>query len=197
MANIFIIHGSYGSPKENWFPWLKKELEKLGHKVFVPQFPIPVGKIQDSAYGGHDLKGWFKKLDEYKKYIDKNTIFVAHSRGNIFLYHYLATLKNSVSAVFMVAPWKKYIWYPKGWKKIDTFHRKPFNWKKISQNSQYFEVYQSTNDDTSVEEGQVIARLLNAKLVIVKNAGHFNVATYKKFNKFPLLLKNISSFLKK
>jgi hypothetical protein len=41
MRNIFIIHGSYGYPEENWFPWLKKELSKLGHRVFVPKFPIP------------------------------------------------------------------------------------------------------------------------------------------------------------
>jgi predicted alpha/beta hydrolase family esterase len=41
MANIFIIHGSYGNPDENWFPWLKKELEQEGHKVFVPKFPTP------------------------------------------------------------------------------------------------------------------------------------------------------------
>ena len=36
-----IIHGSYGSPDENWFPWLKKELQKIGYKVFVPAFPTP------------------------------------------------------------------------------------------------------------------------------------------------------------
>ena len=35
-----IIHGSYGNPNENWFPWLKMELEKIGYKVFVPVLPI-------------------------------------------------------------------------------------------------------------------------------------------------------------
>jgi len=28
--NFFIFHGIYGNPEENWFPWLKKELEKKG-----------------------------------------------------------------------------------------------------------------------------------------------------------------------
>jgi predicted alpha/beta hydrolase family esterase len=51
MKNAFIIHGSYGHPKENWFPWLKNELEKLNYKVFVPAFPTPQNQ---------SLASWFK-----------------------------------------------------------------------------------------------------------------------------------------
>lgn len=36
---VFIIHGWSGSPEENWFPWLKKELENSGFEVHVPQIP--------------------------------------------------------------------------------------------------------------------------------------------------------------
>ncbi|EKE14508.1 MAG: hypothetical protein ACD_12C00463G0001, partial [uncultured bacterium] len=32
--------------------------------------------------------------------------------------------------------------------------------------------------------------------IIEKNAGHFNIASYKRYKKFPLLLKNIKAFLK-
>jgi len=42
-----------------------------------------------------------------------------------------------------------------------------------------------------VSEGQFIADCLHSKITIVKNAGHFNVATYKRYIKFPLLLKHI------
>jgi len=65
MSNIFIIHGSYGNPDENWFPWLKVELEKLGHKVFVPKFPTPENQ---------SLNSWKKVFSEY-------------DGGNFHLYH--------------------------------------------------------------------------------------------------------------
>ena len=32
--NFIIIHGIYGHPEENWFPWLKNKLEGMGYEVF-------------------------------------------------------------------------------------------------------------------------------------------------------------------
>lgn len=193
MSNVFIIHGSYGNPQENWFPWLKKELEKVGQKVFVPQFPIPESNKKNPAWGGHNLKKWIETLEHYNKYIDKNTIFVAHSRGCLFTYHFLSSLPVPIRATFLVAPWINYRWYPEGWTEIDSFHKEPFNWEKIRKGSKYFEVYQSTNDDTPVLEGQEIADKLKAKIVIVKNAGHFN--TKAGYTTFPLLLENIKRII--
>lgn len=199
MRNIFIIHGSYGSPQENWFPWLKKELSKLGHRVFVPQFPIPSPEKRDPAYGGHSLSDWLKTLEDYKKYIDPDTIIIAHSRGCVFTYRFLEKLNKSISAVFLVAPWINFTWYPKGWNKVDSFHKKPFLWKKIKKGAKYFEVFQSDNDPVNipVEEGKKIAHYLSGQFVLVKNAGHFSAYYDKKFVNFPLILKRVSEYIDK
>ena len=104
-------------------------------------------------------------------------------------------IKSSISATFLIAPCINYIWYP-NYKKIDSFHEVPFNWEKTRQGSRYFEVYQSTNDEIPVSEGKQITKNLNAKLIVIKNSGHFNTYTYKKFVKFPLLLKSVKDFIK-
>ena len=44
MGNYLIIHGSYGHPYKNWFPWLYEQLAKRGKQCIVPSFPTPKGQ---------------------------------------------------------------------------------------------------------------------------------------------------------
>ena len=55
--SIFIFHGVGGSPQENWFPRLARELTKLGQEVIVPQFHTPEGQT---------LRDWLKVLEREK-----------------------------------------------------------------------------------------------------------------------------------
>lgn len=194
MRNIFIIHGSSGSPQENWFPWLKNKLEKLDNKVIVPQFPIP--KV--SGPGKHKLDLWLKEFEKYKKYLNKDTMIIAHSRGCTFTLQLLPAFGIKIDNLFLVGALIDYdLWRQDVYTEYDSFQAKPYLWKRIRQLTNYIEVFQSTNDVIPISEGQFISDKLHAKINIIKNAGHFNTATYKKFVKFPLLLKNIRNVLKK
>lgn len=76
MKKAFIVHGAYGNPNENWFPWIREELEKLGYAVYVPPFPTP--KHQS-------LEEWKDKFQEYKQqWGNKETIIIGHSIGVAF-----------------------------------------------------------------------------------------------------------------
>lgn len=192
MRNIFIIHGSYGNPQENWFPWLKKELSKLGHKVFVPQFPIPKNDSE-----GHELKQWIETFNDYKSYLDKDSVIIAHSRGCSFAFQLLPALGIKIDGLFLVGPFVDYDqWRPDVYTKYDSFQAKPYLWKRLRQLINYTEIFQSTNDVIPISEGQFIADWLHGKINIVKNAGHFNVAYDKKFVKFPFLLEQVKKFIK-
>ena len=56
MNNIFIIHGSFGSNIENWFPWIKEKLDNDNTLVTIPQFPI--NELQN-------YNNWKQLLDYY------------------------------------------------------------------------------------------------------------------------------------
>lgn len=86
MKKVFIVHGWDGYPEEGWFPWLKKELEQKGFKVFVPQLPeADKPKIQN----------WVPKLAEVVGTPDEETYFVGHSMGCQTIARYLETLPEN------------------------------------------------------------------------------------------------------
>jgi serine hydrolase len=183
--NIFIIHGAHGNPEENWFPWLKTELEKRGHKVFTPKLPTPEGQF---------LGNWLLNFHKYRQHIDDNTIFVAHSLGPAFVISLLEEIEKKVQACFFVAPFIGLLRKPEFDNINRTFTQKSFNWNKIKTNCKNFFVYASDNDPhVDFRKSKEFAKKLgkNTRMFRIKGAGHFNTAAgYTKFDK---LLKDILS----
>ncbi len=174
---IFIIHGSYGSPDENWLPWLKKELEALGHQVTIPKFPTPENQ---------SLTSWIKVIERYN--IDKDSIVIGHSLGPAFLLHIIEN--QPVKAAFFVAPFISALNKPEFDKVNETFYIKKINWNQIKRNCTKFYIFHSDNDPyVPLEKAKELANKLGVKAILVKGAGHFNVATG--YDKFELLLEKI------
>ena len=182
-----IVHGSYGSPDENWFPWLKVELEKSGYEVFVPKFPTPKNQ---------KLGAWMDIFDKYTNSLDQNSILIGHSIGCAFILSVLEKLKIKIKAVFLVAGFLG----PLGNEFYDTisktFTKKEFDWEKIKSNCSRFLIYQADNDPhVPFSKGEEIAEKTQGTLKIIKNAGHFNEKSgYKKFG---LLLEDIKKITAK
>jgi uncharacterized protein len=174
MANIIIIHGLGENPQEIWFPWLKEELEQLGHTVFVPEFPNPKRP---------QLNEWLTKLGEYE--IDSETIFIGHSLAVPLTLHYLEN--NKLKAAFFVGGFCNLL--SEGLDKYIGTFIKPFDWNKIKQNCSQFYVFNSDNDSyVPFSKGEELANNLGVTLNLVKGAGHFNEE-----KKFELLLEVIKN----
>ena len=184
MTNALIFHGTAGHPEENWFPWLKQQLEALGCKTLVPQFPTPDNQT---------LENWLEVLEKYEKEITPDTILIGHSLGGAFLLRVLERQETKIKAAFFVAA-PVGILPIKNYDGDKLFIGKPFYWTKIKHNCRNFFVFHSDNDPyVSLGNGKELAGKLGTKLILVPNAGHFNKAAG--FGKFELLLEKIKSVL--
>ncbi|MEM2138458.1 MAG: alpha/beta hydrolase [Candidatus Anstonellaceae archaeon] len=180
MPTAFIFHGTAGYPEENWFPWLKHELDKLGFSVIVPQFPTPENQT---------LENWFKVFERHKREYSPETILVGHSLGGAFLLRVLEKGSIRIRAAFLVAapigvlPIKNY-------DGDRLFLAKPFDWEKINRSAGKFIVFHSDNDPyVSLGNGKELAKRLGTTLAVVPGAGHFNTASG--YKEFPLLLEKM------
>lgn len=184
---VFIIHGTEGYPEENWFPWMKQELEQRGYKVFIPQFPSPPivpAKISE----------WFDVLKDCEQYINEDTFLIGHSLGGIFTLRILEKLTHPVKAAFFIGT-------PVGVRPIANYDRDnsfsgfAFDWRKIKEKAKYFIVFQSNDDPyVGLENGKELAKNLGIELSFVPNAGHFNKkAGYVKFEKLRDMVLEIST----
>lgn len=174
MTTVIIVHGLGGHPNENWFPWLKAELEKLKCQVFVPQFPTPENQGLDS---------WLRVFTDYERYMGRGTILVGHSLGVAFILNLLE--KYRAKAAFLVAGYTGLLDNPMFDDLNKSITDRDFDWKAIRKNCDQFFVYCSDNDwAVPLKKAQEVANNLKAKPTILHKAGHINEgAGFKKFEK--------------
>ena len=185
VGNAFIIHGAYGNPLENWFPWLRAELERAGLRVYVPAFPTPENQT---------LENWLEVFKEYSALLDGESIMIGHSLGPAFIFSVLERAKKPIRAAFLVAPFAGAL----GDGELDrinrTFVDRKFDWERIRRNCGRFYVYASDNDPyVPGEKSELIADRLGATFRLVPGAGHFNKAAG--YLKFPALLEDVKKVI--
>ena len=180
MTTFFIFHGIDGHPEENWFPWLKKELEKKGYTIIVPHFPN----------ANHpQLEEWLRHFEQYQSALTKETILVGHSLGSAFALRLLERSLQPVLATFLVASVSGFMdneFDPL----MTSFTSAPYDWSRIRKNAGKVRVIHSDNDPyIAQEKAETLAKNLGVNVTLFPNGGHFN--TKAGFRKFPKLLDSI------
>ncbi len=178
--NFIIIHGIYGHPEENWFPWLKKQLEGMSYEVIVPKFPTPLDQ---------SLESWLRVFSNYEDKINEETVLIGHSLGAAFILNYLEKTNKKIKAAILAAGYHKLL--ENQFKDINkTFVDRQFNWEKIKSSCGRFFVFSSDNDEyIPLEVGEELAKNLNAEFNLVHDGGHLN--SKAGYDTFPLLLETI------
>ena len=170
MKRAFIVHRWDGTPKSDWYLWLKRELEKKGFKVEVPTMPnTSTPKIND----------WVNHLKKVVGKLDSETYFIGHSIGCQTIMRFLERedYNGKIGKMMFVA----------GWFKLDNLEGEeveaianpwidtPIDFNKIKQKIPKLTVFLSTNEPYGFveENSKIFKEKLNAKVILEKDKGHF------------------------
>jgi hypothetical protein len=178
-----IVHGSYGSPDENWFPWLASELRKIDCRVVVPKLPTPEGQ---------SLQRWRDAFAVGVGPLNSDTILIGHSLGAGFILNLLEDSPTPVRGTFLVSGFLDKLGLDAFDRINESFVCRTFAWDHIRGNAGVVHVYNSDDDPyVPLEKGRELAKHFNIELTVLHNAGHVNAKAG--FTTFPQLLKDIEA----
>lgn len=165
--NYFIIHGSYGNPYKNWIPWLKSQLSKRKLNCIVPNFPSPEKQ---------NYECWKKVLEAYLEIgcITEDTTFVTHSLGGIFIAKFLLEHQVKIKKIITVAGFNN-IKFDEENELYNSFYIAKEELKKVQECClERVSLYSNNDPYVPMLDAEEFANELQAKKVLIKDAGHFN-----------------------
>ena len=182
-SNYFIIHGSFGSPFVNWFPYLRKEIEKKELVVYTPDFPTGVGY--------QNYKNWSKVLESYISagLINENTTIYAHSIAPIFICHFLIEHQIKVNKLVFVCGFNNYLGINE---KYDNVNETMYfdNLEDIKKYANEIICFYSKNDPyVKYEVEKEFADTIATKQIVIDDGGHLNAESG--YSEFKELLRYI------
>lgn len=184
MKNALILHGTDGHSKENWFDWLRIELEKENYKVWVPDLP----------QASHpNIKRYNKFLFQNKDLqFNEDTILVGHSSGAVAILGLLQALPENtkVDTCYLVGSFKNNL----DWDVLYGLFEEPFDFELIKSKAKRFVFIHSDNDPyCPLEHAEYLSEKLDGELIVKKGQKHFSVGTAgEEYRKFPFLLELIT-----
>ncbi len=165
MKRVIIVHRWDGSPKDDWYPWLKKELEKRGFKVTIPKMPNSSEPV---------IEKWVSYLSKITSTADKDTYFVGHSIGCQAILRYLENSGKKIGGAVFVSGWFTL-------KGLETDEEKTIAkpWIKTSINfdrikGKFFAIFSDNDPFVQLKKNkEIFETKLGAKTIIEHNKGHF------------------------
>lgn len=182
MKQALILHGTDASPSNNWFTWLKEQLEADDYKVWLPQLP-------NSATPNTKTYNEFL-LSNPDFTFNEETILVGHSSGAVEILGLLQYLPDDtrVKAAYLVSAFRNDL----GWDALTGLFEEPFDFEKIKAKADKFVFFHSDNDPyVPLNQAQYLAEQLDGELIVQPSQGHFNTELSESYQEFPVLLEEI------
>lgn len=179
MKTAIILHGTLGSPYGNWFQWLKKELERKGFTVWLPQLPHTE---QPS------LRKWQQFVKEECPFpINEQTLIVGHSSGAILA---IVLAKNNMEKIGAIVGVSAFHDNSLKWQPNDKLFDVQFDWTAIRQGVNELLFLHSDNDPyVPLNQAQFVATNTGGEMIVIPGEGHFNLERSEEYRQFPKLLE--------
>lgn len=184
IMNVFIIHGSFGDPQGNWFPWLSDTLEQAGHEVIVPEFPVEnydtfkkqVDADPDIEPTNQNVENWFETFQPYMSQVTTDTVFVGHSLGPAFILRILEQISIKVQACIFAAGFIDVLpGFPEFNAVNSSFIEPAFDWDTIKGNCSKFYCLGSDDDPyVPLISLKKLAQQLDTTLEVIQGGGHLS-----------------------
>lgn len=167
--------------KDNWFPYLKKELENMGIAVVAKNMPDP-----DIAREKFWLPFIEKEIGE-----GDDVILIGHSSGAIAIMRYLETHKVRLAVI--VSGCHSDLGDDK--EKQSGYFSRPWRWDRIKQHADRIIQFNSMDDPfIPIEEARHVHKKLGTEYHEFSDKGHMG-SDKKAMKEFPELIAAIKEFL--
>ncbi len=174
MKNYFIIHGSFGSSQDHWFPWLENQIKCGGGSCYNLDFPVGENR--------QTYQNWEMVLNSVKRFINEESVFFCHSIACIFLVKYCIRNNIKIGKAIMISGFNQMLGLDEDYDNVNCtmYTNQAEKFKDLCKER----VCYLSENDPYVKYDKLIefAKLIDAKTIISKTAGHFNRVTgYTKF----------------
>jgi predicted alpha/beta hydrolase family esterase len=174
-----ILHGTNGSHRSNWLPWLQAQLEACGWEVWNPDLP--------EADQPNTLRYNEFFSSEAPFVIDAHTVMVGHSSGCLAALGWLEQLDDvAIAQLVLVSAFMNDL----GWPALAGLFKTNYNWSKLRKKTRKTTLFHSDDDPyCPLEHAEFLARQLYGELRMLPGRGHFNIESDPPQTTFPELLQ--------
>ena len=190
MKRAVILHGKGSTHSDNWYSWLKAELEKVGWQVWVPDLPTTDQPNADRNNKFLLNQGWDWQ----------DNLVIGHSAGSVTILPLLQALPENtkINTAILVGSFTKKLAEDPDWSALMGLFEKPFEYELIKTKAKQFIFIHSDDDPVCpIEQAKELHQKVGGEFIMIPNSQHFSISrSGMRFKKFPEILPIINQYVK-